>query len=576
LNRLKIADGPVVSPGLTFQAPGRIDHYRTPGRGFFVRAFYVMVNQAVTGPAIFQRQGGIHMTFQGSEQSSRVVGQRYKILRQLREEPWGEVWLAHDLWVAAEVGLKALTREDEAWGRGQQILEQEAALGLRLRHPQILGVFHLERTEAAVYLVEEPFPGESLLGYLTRPQRFSLPQSVQLLTQISEALAFAHQRGVVHQSLNPLQILISGTEVRLANFACPRPEPVQAMHLELRAYDPPEVVHGDPQTAAGNVFSLGVLGFRLLAGSLPYPLTFDEPFPYRLEIPRADLEEIPEALQNLLLRALAEDPEARFPHAGAFLEQLRQVPDIKAGPTSINPVSWNPEPAGTARQGLTQAGAFLADLWPKIKPQALKLREKAEELGGALKAAPRRVWWGLGAAGLVVVVLTVAVKMASRAAPVPKPPVTVVAPVTLPPTGGVPPLLESPEPAPETAQPSPGPATAPAARPESTKAPKDERYMLVLATFKDQKQAQALQKKLKARGLKARTVSSKSGKKLLYQVQVGPVLGAQAAEQAAASIKAQEKITPKVMKLSNHTGKNTATAKNTATTKKTTSRRQAR
>jgi eukaryotic-like serine/threonine-protein kinase len=516
------------------------------------------------------------MTLQGSAPSNRVVGQRYKILRQLREEPWGEVWLTQDLWLDTEVALKAFTREDESWSRGQQILQQEAALGLRLRHPQILGVFHLEKTETAVYLVEEPFPGESLLGYLSRPQRFSLPQSVQLLTKISEALAFAHERGVVHQSLNPLQILIHGTEVRLANFASPRPEPVQALHLELRAYDPPEVVHGDPQTPAGNVFSLGVLGFRLLAGSLPYPLTFDEPFPYRLEIPQADLDEIPDALQNLLLRALGEDPEDRFPHAGAFLEQLYELPEFKVGAAGNTSVSWSPEPPGAARLRVAQAGAYVTDLWSKIKPQAVKVWEKAEELAGPLKAAPRRLWWGLGVAGLVVVVLTMAVKMGGRAAPTPKPPVSVASHVPLSPMGGGPPLVESPEsnqpPAPDLTKPSPAPVLAapPEARPESARPAKEDRYLLILATYKDQKQAQALQKKLKARGLKARSVSSKSGNKTLYQVQVGPVLGAQAAEQTALSIKTQEKITPKLMKVSNRTAKNTATAK------KTTSRRQAR
>jgi eukaryotic-like serine/threonine-protein kinase len=515
------------------------------------------------------------MNFQGSEPSNPVVGQRYKILRQLREEPWGEVWLAQDLWLDTEVGLKAFTREDEAWSRGVQILQQEAALGLRLRHPQILGVFHLEKTEAAVYLVEEPFPGESLLGYLSRPQRFSLAQSVQLLTKVSEALAFAHQRGVVHQSLNPLQILISDTEVRVANFACPRREPVQALHLELRAYDPPEVVHGDPQTPAGNVFSLGVLGFRLLAGSLPYPLTFDEPFPYRLEIPQADLDEIPDALQNLLLRALGEDPEDRFAHAGAFLEQLSEIPELKAGSARSTPVSWTPELPGAARQGLAQAGAFLTDLWPKIKPHAVKVWEKAGELGGRFKTAPRRLWWGLGVAGLVVVALTMAAKMGGRAAPTPQPPVSMAPQAALPPMGGGPPLVESPEaarePAPELANHSPAPVLAgPQAAPAEPRADREKRYMLVLATFKDQRQAQALQKKLKARGLKARTLSSKSGTKTLYQVQVGPVLGAQAAEQTALSIKTQEMITPKVMKLSSRTAKNTATAK------KTTSRREAR
>ena len=74
----------------------------------------------------------------------------------------------------------------------------------------------------------------------------------------------------------------------------------------------------------------GAFGY-LVAGSLPYPLTFDEPFPYRLEYPPADLEEIPVPLQNVLLRCLAEDPEERLPHAGALVSQLRQARELMHG-----------------------------------------------------------------------------------------------------------------------------------------------------------------------------------------------------------------------------------------------------
>ena len=135
----------------------------------------------------------------------------------------------------------------------------------------------------------------------------------------------------MHQCLSPLNILLKGEDLRLANFAFAPAYDDQPQHLELKAYAPPEVIHGDRLTPAGNVFSLGVLGFRLVAGSLPYPLTFDEPFPYRLEYPPADLEEIPVPLQNVLLRCLSEDPEERLPHAGALVSQLRQARELMHG-----------------------------------------------------------------------------------------------------------------------------------------------------------------------------------------------------------------------------------------------------
>ncbi len=264
-------------------------------------------------------------------ETHEVVGQRYLIVRQLREEPWGGVWLAQDNLLRTEVGLKLLARDDPEWAAARDMFENEAILGLKLRHPQILGVFHIDKAEGFLYLVEEPFAGVSLMTQLSRQKRCSLPQALDLLEHLGQALAFAHQQGEVHQSLSPLTILLQDEDLRLANFAFAPTDDDQPLHLELKAYVPPEVIHGERLTPAGNVFSLGVLGFRLVAGSLPYPLTFDEPFPYRLEYPPADLEEIPVPLQNVLLRCLSEDPEERLPHAGAFVSQLRQAREMIHG-----------------------------------------------------------------------------------------------------------------------------------------------------------------------------------------------------------------------------------------------------
>jgi cell division septation protein DedD len=90
---------------------------------------------------------------------------------------------------------------------------------------------------------------------------------------------------------------------------------------------------------------------------------------------------------------------------------------------------------------------------------------------------------------------------------------------------------------------------APAPAPETAKAAKEERYTLVIATYANQKQAQAMQQRLRTQNLKAKVITSKTGGKTLYQVQVGPVIGLKTAEEAAAKIKNQEKIAPKMIKI---------------------------
>jgi serine/threonine protein kinase len=486
-------------------------------------------------------------------ETNEVIAQRYQLARQLREEPWGGVWLAQDNLLRTEVSLKLLARDAPEWAAARDMFEQAAILGLKLRHPQILGVFHVDKAERFLYLVEEPFSGESLLTQLVRSERLSLPQALHRLELLSQALAFSHQQGEVHQCFSPLNILLKGEDLRLANFAFAPAYSDQPLHLELKAYSPPEVINGDRLTPAGNVFSLGVLGFRLLAGSLPYALTFDEPFPYRLEYPPVDLEEIPVPLQNALLRCLAEDPEERLPHAGAFIEQLRQARELIPGMAKESYAGWRPEKPRFSWPSLAQAGPTLKKVWEGSKPHAQKAKEAALTHLSSLKQVPRRLWWGVGLAVLMVALIIVGVKVGHQPATRPQP-TPVAAPVSQLPVGGGPPLAAT-----GAAQaPAPAPAVRAATRPPrapvlATREAKDERYVVVAATYASMKQAQALQRRLRARHLHAFIHVRKTSGKTLYQVRVGPVTGAQAAQDAARLIKAQEKITPKVVKLASRT-----------------------
>jgi cell division septation protein DedD len=489
------------------------------------------------------------MTYNRSDhpETHEMIGQRYLIVRQLREEPWGGVWLAQDNLLRTEVGLKLLARDAPEWAGARDMFEQAAILGLKLRHPQILGVFHVDKAEKFLYLVQEAFPGESLMAQWVRQERFSLPQSLHLLELLGQALAFAHQQGEVHQCLSPLNILLKGDDPRLANFAFAPAYDDQPQHLELRAYEPPEVIHGDRLTPASNVFSLGVLGFRLVAGSLPYPLTFDEPFPYRLEYPPADLEEIPVPLQNVLLRCLSEDPEERLPHAGALVSQLRQARELMHG-VAKEAGDWRPGNPRVRWQPLAQAGPRLKKVWEHSLPRAQKAKDAALTHLSALKLVPRRLLWGVGLAILMVALITIGVKTGSRPESKSQP-AKAAAPVALPPTGGGPPLMETgeagvPGEPVSAARPAAGQPPAPA-----TPKVKDQRYLVVAASYTTIKQAEALQQRLRAKHIHGVVKIQKAGNKMQYQVRVGPLTGSKAAEDMAKRIKTQEKITPKIVKL---------------------------
>lgn len=495
-----------------------------------------------------------------------VIGERYQLLRELRQEPWGAVWLAQDRLLGAEFGLKLLEREAPEFEEAKPILQQEALLALRLRHPQIMGVFHYGEAQEALYLLQSPFAGESLLSHLTRLERFNLNQALHLLEQVGGALAYAHEQGVTHQSLNPLHILVMGQEVRLANFTFPPLEDEEVTHLELKAYNPPEVIRGEPLTPAGNVFSLGVLGFRLLAGSLPYPLTFDEPFPYRLESPPVDLEEVPTPLQNILLHCLAQDPEERLQDAGAFLAQLKELRELWRSGRREKWVSWPSRPEGQpeGRPVWESAAAAGAKLWETGRAHAGKLREQLQPHWQRIRPEPRRLWWGLGLAGLAVILMVAGAKLLSRTS---APPAAKLAPapvsLKLPAAGG-PPLAEMAEPSAPARESvparRPGAAQAPAAKATAPTKPRaqEERYLVLAASYVKPEPALRLQKRLRARKIRATVVKVSVGGKPGYQVRVGPLTGSKAAEEVAQRLRTEEKLSPKVIKARSRPPKTTA------------------
>ena len=522
----------------------------------------MLLEQAACSRPIIATKADLGMTVskQEDQESLEELGQRYELRHRLREEPWGEVWLAADRLLRTDIALKILPRTDPDWDTGRKILAREAVLSLTLRHPLILGVFFLGEAEDGLYLVEEPFPGESLMTRLSRKQRFSAPEALGLLERVAQALAFAHQRGVAHQTVTPLHILLKDDELRLANFASPALDDEQALHLELKAYAPPELLKGEEASPAGNVFSLGVLGYRLLAGSLPYPLTFDEPFPYRLESMPVDLEEIPLPLQNLLLQCLAPEPEDRFADAGIFLTQLRELRDLPAKGSREQYFLGEQEESGTAWGKVgTGAAGILGQVWSRGK----SWWEKAYNALGSLRTSQiplsRRLSWGLGLAGMMLVLIFLGWQVTRKPAFPPEPrPVAEVAPPPVPAAG--PPMQETPEP---QVQPEPAPAMKPgppavltpaapqalSAAPQPEPSLKKERYLVIAGAFSQLDQARALAQRLKAKKYQAQVTKTTIKGKTTYLVRLGPFTEKKKAEEAAARLKAKEQLNPRVAQL---------------------------
>jgi eukaryotic-like serine/threonine-protein kinase len=410
------------------------------------------------------------------------------------------------------------------------------------------------------------------LARLNRLERFRLPEALDLLEQVAQALALAHQHHEVHQSLDPSHVLLDDRTAKLINFACPghEEEEPQVTRLELKAYLAPEILQGEPVTPAANVFSLGVLGFRLAAGSLPYSLTFDEPMPYRLEGMPVDLGEIPLPLQNLLLQCLAPDPHARFEDAGAFLLALEQRRESWRTPSSVKWFGWTsdrpPQAAGVM--------ATISQAWNRFRQGS---QEATGKLTEGLKDMKEKGKTGLARRLLViltgVVLIMVALVWAGRTllrraeAPPTSAPVAIERPAPaapglpaqqlapkekMPPAGG-PPLRADVEPAPppRPAKAPAQPAAAPAKAVKPPAAAPKEAYQVLVVTYRSYEEAKALKSKIQAKNMPSQVLRVTSGNKTYYLVKAGPFPGKKQAEEAAQRLKNQERLAaaPKVVKL---------------------------
>ncbi len=267
-----------------------------------------------------------------------VVAGRYRIERELASGGMGRVYLARQDPLDTLVCIKTLHTGAHADPAFAARFEREARTTSRLRHPNIVSVFDFgTESNGTMFLAMEYVEGTPLSRITPRGRTLEGHRAVHLLAQVCDALAFAHDQGVVHRDLKPANIMVvrlpDGSEhVKVLDFG-------SALMLEgseeaerltrvgtvigTPAYMAPEYILGHGVDGRVDVYAVGVLLYALLTGAPPFrgdtQSVFAQqvsvaPEPPRKRNPRADCSE---ALERVVLRALLKDPSRRF---GSALE----------------------------------------------------------------------------------------------------------------------------------------------------------------------------------------------------------------------------------------------------------------
>lgn len=264
-----------------------------------------------------------------------MIAGRYSLDRELGRGGMGAVWLGRDEVLGREVAVKRLGLAPGAESPDLERAEREARLAARLSHPHVVAVYDLVDEEEQQYLVMEYVEGTNLSGLLRARGPLLPDAAAALLGQAADALAAAHEAGIVHRDVKPSNMLVGEDgQLKLSDFGIARADADASLTQTglvtgSPAYLAPEVASGGSATDASDVWSLGASLFHALTGHPPYEVT-DNVLGALFRIVHEEPPRVPDPgwLGPVLEATMHRDPAARW--------SMAQVRDfLLEGPSSV-------------------------------------------------------------------------------------------------------------------------------------------------------------------------------------------------------------------------------------------------
>ncbi|HEX5581908.1 MAG TPA: serine/threonine-protein kinase, partial [Gemmatimonadaceae bacterium] len=261
-----------------------------------------------------------------------AIGDLYDVEGELGRGGTAVVYRATDVRLRRHVALKVLPPDLAFRMEVRERFVREAQTAAQLSHPNIVPIYSVDERDGLVYFVMGLVEGESLAARLRREPRPQFDFVRRVVREVADALAFAHARGVVHRDIKPDNILLdreSGRAV-VTDFGIARALEegarltVTGIAVGTPAYMSPEQALGERDVdARADIYSLGVVGYQMLAGEPPFRATntpamlmkhiSEVPVPLHLRRP-----DVPPPLAAAIERALAKKPDHRWPDAMRF------------------------------------------------------------------------------------------------------------------------------------------------------------------------------------------------------------------------------------------------------------------
>lgn len=280
----------------------------------------------------------------------QTVGGRYALDGPLGAGGMGQVYRARHLQLGKAFALKIIAPAFAGDNAARERFNQEAKLASEITHPNIVGVVDFgEDSQFGAYMVMELVEGEPLVAPSVLPM--TNKRAIDVLGQVADALDHIHKRGIIHGDVKAENIMITAEQpgatgsrrrrvVRLLDFGLARRPDAHGLAKEDDGgisgsphYLAPERCRGQAPSVASDVYALGVLGYLLLTGTLPFDghvvevlMAHVHNTPEPMSSRRS--EEVDPAFEALIARAMAKDPGQRHGSAAAFRYELNTVMDM--------------------------------------------------------------------------------------------------------------------------------------------------------------------------------------------------------------------------------------------------------
>ena len=266
------------------------------------------------------------------------INDRYQIIKSIGEGGMANVYLALDTILDRNVAVKVLRGDLANDDKFVRRFQREALSASSLSHPNIVEVYDVGEDNGNYYIVMEYIEGKQLKELLKKRDKLTLSEVIDIMLQITDGMSVAHDAYIIHRDIKPQNIMIlDNGMVKITDFGI-----AMAMNSTQLTqtnsvmgsvhYLPPEQASGKSATLQSDIYSMGILMYELLTGKLPYKgdnaveialKHLKEPFPSV----RSELPDIPQAVENIILKATAKNPKNRYADAKEMYNDLKTCLD---------------------------------------------------------------------------------------------------------------------------------------------------------------------------------------------------------------------------------------------------------